>query len=253
MSIDIRPVDLTVITALRDAYRDEMACQIVHDSIHARQGLTREYAIDLDGTLVGYGSVAVGGPWQDLPTLYEYYVVREYRTRLFDLFASLLSACGTARVMTQSNNRLLTVMLQTFAHDLRAEAILFEDAVTTTYAPDGAYVRAATPDDAEPLARRDLDRDAAWLLEVDGEIAGAGGVLYHYNRPYGDVYMAIAEVFRRRGLGAYLVQELKRICYASGSVPAARTNVSNVASRETLQKAGFVPCGHLLVGMVDPT
>ncbi len=250
MPIDVRPADLAVITALRDAYRDEMACQIIHDSIHVRPGWTQEYAIELDGALVGYGSVAVGGPWKALPMLYEYFVVRECRTRLFELFESLLSTCGATRIKTQSNNRLLTVMLQTFAIDVHAEAILFEDAVATTHAPAGAQVRAATPDDAELLAARDLDRDAAWLVTLDGEIAGAGGVLYHYNRPYGDIYMAIAEPFRRRGLGAYLVQELKKACYAGGSVPAARCGVSNVASRKTLQKAGFVPCGHLLAGIV---
>jgi RimJ/RimL family protein N-acetyltransferase len=31
-------------------------------------------------------------------------------------------------------------------------------------------------------------------------------------------------------------------------VPAARCNVANLASRRTLQRAGFVPCGALIVG-----
>ena len=75
-----------------------------------------------------------------------------------------------------------------------------------------------------------------------------GGVLYHYNRPYGDVYMEVAEAHRRRGYGAYLVQELKRICYEGGSIPAARSNPTNIASHKTLQKAGFVPCALILVG-----
>jgi hypothetical protein len=83
---------------------------------------------------------------------------------------------------------------------------------------------------------------------VNGEVAGAGGVLYHYNRPYGDIYMKIGEAFRRKGLGAYLVQELKAACRAGGSVPAARCNVENLASRRTLQKSGLVPCGNIIVG-----
>jgi hypothetical protein len=41
---------------------------------------------------------------------------------------------------------------------------------------------------------------------------------------------------------------LKRICYEGGSVPCARCNPDNVASRKTLQKAGFVPCAHILHG-----
>jgi GNAT superfamily N-acetyltransferase len=63
--------------------------------------------------------------------------------------------------------------------------------------------------------------------------------------------MKVAEPFRKRGLGTYLVQELKRVCYERGSVPAARCNPTNIASRKTLQKAGFVPCGHILTGSVS--
>src|SRR2546429_616855 len=64
--------------------------QIVHDSIHGRPGWTREYVLDLASAAVGYGSVAVDGPWRDNPTLYEFYVKREHRTRTFDLFADLV-------------------------------------------------------------------------------------------------------------------------------------------------------------------
>ncbi|HIE92090.1 MAG TPA: N-acetyltransferase [Acidobacteria bacterium] len=47
-----------------------------------------------------------------------------------------------------------------------------------------------------------------------------------------------------------MVQELKRVCCDGEFVPAARCNPRNVASRRTLQKAGFVPCGHILHGSV---
>jgi RimJ/RimL family protein N-acetyltransferase len=63
--------------------------------------------------------------------------------------------------------------------------------------------------------------------------------------------MKIAEPFQGRGLGAYLVQELKRACRTGGSVPAARCNIGNTASRRTLQKAGFVPCGNLVSGELN--
>jgi RimJ/RimL family protein N-acetyltransferase len=65
---------------------------------------------------------------------------------------------------------------------------------------------------------------------------------------YGDIWMEVAEAFRGRGFGTYLVQELKRICREGGHVAFARCNTGNVASRRTLQKAGFVPCAHLLHG-----
>ncbi len=87
-------------------------------------------------------------------------------------------------------------------------------------------------------------------MQVAGEPVGNGGILFHYNRPYGDLHMEIAEPFRRRGFGAYLVQELKRLAYEIGSIPAARCNPDNIPSRKTLQKAGFVPYAHILNGSI---
>ena len=81
-------------------------------------------------------------------------------------------------------------------------------------------------------------------------MAATGGILFHYNRPFGHIHLEVAEPFRRRGLGSFLVQELKRVCYEGGHVPAARCNIDNIASQRTLQKAGFVPCGHILKGSV---
>ena len=248
MQISVRVCELHEIVPLRESYRREMDCQIIHDSIHARPGWTVEYALDLDGALAGYGSVAVGGPWTTSHALYEFYVKEEFRDRIFDLFAALLPACSASIIETQTNELILPIMLHTFCQNIRAEAILFEDRFETRLAPEDSGFRSTEPEDAERLRSLDLDESARWVVTSNGVIAGAGGVLYHYNRPYGDIYMEIAEPFRRRGLGAYLVQELKRICRAGGSVPAARCNVGNVASRRTLQRAGFTPCGNLITG-----
>ena len=98
--------------------------------------------------------------------------------------------------------------------------------------------------------RRWTDRRWRGVVEIHGAVGATGGILFHYNRPYGDIYMDVAEPFRRRGLGSFLVQELKRVCYEGGHVPAARCNTGNIASQRTLQKAGFVPCGHILKGFL---
>jgi hypothetical protein len=38
--------------------------------------------------------------------------------------------------------------------------------------------------------------------------------------------------------------------YELGAIPGARCNPGNIASRKTLQKAGFVPCAHILDGTI---
>jgi len=247
----VRASDLREIAPLREKYRKEMNCQIIHDSIHGRPGWSREFALEVDGAVNCYGSVAVAGPWRETPALYEFFIEPEYRMRTFDAFASLLKSCGVTVIETQSNDSLLAVLLHVFARNVRAGAILFEDAFPTSLTPQGAGFRETTEADADSLRRLDLDAEAEWVVTMHGEVAGAGGVLYHYNRPYGDVYMKVGEPFRQVGLGSYLVQELKAVCRKGGSVPATRCNVENVPSRKTLQKAGFVPCGVMMAGEVD--
>jgi GNAT superfamily N-acetyltransferase len=234
----------------RDLYRQEMSCQIIHDSIHSRAGWALEYFLSAGGAPAGYGSIAVAGPWKDNPTLYEFYVLPHYRARVFDLFSVLLADSGANRIETQSNDSLLTAMLHTFACDVVSESILYHDKLTTTLAPPaGAFFRRAIASDDPNIPADRLSSHG--VVELDGAVAAKGGILFHYNRPYGDIYMEVAEPFRRRGLGSYLVQELKRICYEQGSLPSARCNPKNIASRKTLQKAGFVPCGHILIGSVS--
>ena len=249
MELSAKAANVEDILPWRDTYRLEMDCQIIHDSIHSRPGWTHEYLLFAGEATVGYGSIAVGGPWKGKPTVYEWYVAPQYRSRMFDLFSVLLAVSGAIAVETQSNDPLLTVMLHTLAQNVTSESILFHDKLTTAHSPPGAVFRSATTADALNISPDQLKWHG--VVEVEGKVVATGGVLFHYNRPYGDIYMEVAEPFRRRGLGSFLVQELKRICYEGGNVPAARCNPKNIASRKTLQKAGFVPCGHILTGTIS--
>jgi ribosomal protein S18 acetylase RimI-like enzyme len=170
------------------------------------------------------------------------------RSRAFDLFETLLAESGAVGIEVQSNDPLITVMLHTYAHQIESESILFHDRLTTSHRPEGVTFRKATPEDVARFLPHQEGAD--YVIAYNGEIAGSGGILFHYNRPYGDIYMEVAEPFRRRGLGSYLVQELKRVCYETLNVPGARCNQKNIASRKTLQKAGFVPCRQILSGSV---
>ena len=249
MELSAKPASLEEILPWRDMYRLEMRCQIIHDSIHRRPGWTQEYVLRVGENRVGYGSLAVAGPWKGKPTLYEWYVLPHYRSRMFDLFPVLLAASGAIRIETQSNDVLLTVMLHAFASSAMSESILFHDKLATSLAPPGAVFRRATSADLPQTPPDQLDSHG--VVEIEGKVVATGGILFHYNRPYGDIFMEVAETYRRRGLGSYLVQELKRVCYEQGSVPAARCNPANLASRKTLQKASFVPCGHILCGSIS--
>src|ERR1051326_5252313 len=66
---------------LRTRYREEMNCQIVHDSIHQRPGWMLCYALQAGDAVAGFGSIAIAGPWKDKPTVSEFYLLPEYRAR----------------------------------------------------------------------------------------------------------------------------------------------------------------------------
>src|ERR1041384_8005056 len=111
----------------RERQREEMNCQIVHDSIHRREGWTLTYLLELDGVAVGFGSVAIGGPWEDKTRVFEFFVQPGHRSRTFDLFEALLASAEPRFMEVQSNDALLAVMLHTYARDIVSESIVFHD------------------------------------------------------------------------------------------------------------------------------
>jgi len=235
---------------LRVRYRAEANGQIVHDSLHTRAGWTKSCLLQFGGRAAGFGSVAIGGPWKDKPTVFEFYVLPEHRGRAFDLFEAFVAASGAHFFEVQTNDTLLSAMLHTYGSDLASEKIVFRDELTTSLPAQGAALRRVTSEKESGCCFQERAGKSEWTLELKGKAVGSGALLFHYNYPYCDVAMEINEEYRRRGLGAYLVQELKRIAYGMGGIPAARCDPNNVASRKTLQKAGFVPVAHILVGKI---
>jgi GNAT superfamily N-acetyltransferase len=250
MSVTATATSADYILPLREQYRQEMNCQIVHDSVHRRTGWTTSYRLDVDGVTAGFGGMAIGGPWTDKPTIFELFVLPPHRSQAFDLFETLLTTSGARFMVIQSNDPLLPVMLHTYARDIQSQAIVFHDRLTTTLPSMGSVMHCTMPEHQVRECIEARQGGPEWRLELNGETVGTGGILFHYNRPYGDIYMDVAEPHRGRGFGSYLVQELKRAAYALGGIPAARCGQQNVASRKTLRKAGLAPYANILTGSI---
>lgn len=241
MSIQVRRAEYEDVRSMRELYRQEVDCQIIHDSVLAR-GLGDPYLILIDERISGYGAV-----WNkyEVGRLMEFYTLPHRRPSALPMFRELLAVSQATQIEAQTNIPLMLTMLFDCAENIRSENILFHDASTTHLVCPNGLFRSIRPEDQAPEA------DADWGLEVDGVVVASGGFLCHYNPPYGDVYMSVAEPARRQGFGSYLVQEVKRVCYEAGKKPAARCNPANTASRRTLERAGFLPCGRLLAGDVS--
>ncbi len=237
---------------LRTRFRAEMNGQIVHDSLYRRPGWTLSYLIEVDDTPVGFGSMAIAGPWKEKPTLFEFYLLPEFRTKAFTLFEAFRAVSSPAFLEVQTNDTTLFVLACTYGKDLASEKIVFCDGKLTSHAGHGASLHCNTPPEEIARAIEERQGGGEWFLRLDSSQLAKGGILFHYNPPYGDIYMEVTAAYRRRGFGAFLVQELKRVCYELGAIPCARCNFDNVASRQTLQRAGFSPFAHILKGSFQP-
>jgi GNAT superfamily N-acetyltransferase len=231
---------------MRELYRRELDCQIVHDSFLSR-GLSDPYLIRLDGQIAGYGAVSNK---YDKGRLNEFHLLPDFRGKMAALFGALLTASKASHIEAQTNAPLLYAMLREFGANTVVEKILFHDGLTTQLTcPDGIFRRRCDTDGPGMFGRAE-ETLPQWVIEANREIVAAGGYLTHYNPPYADVFMEVAEGSRRQGYGSYLVQELKRICHEADKRPAARCDPSNVPSRSTLEKAGLLVCGEMLVAEV---
>lgn len=245
--IDVEPVPLDAIAGLRDAYRREVAAQVVHDSWHAR-GFSRLWLLRVDGATAGYGAVG-GPPREPRDVAKECWILPRYRVHALPLFRALCEAGGARRVEAQTNDRLLTLLLYDCATDVEPGAILFAPGdVPPLPPPAGAVFRRAHPGEVAHAFPEHEPPLGEWVVDVDGVVVAAGGLLFHYNPPYGDIFMDVVPAHQRRGYGGWLVQELARACRAMGRTPAARCQPSNVASRGALERGGMLPCARILSG-----
>jgi len=246
MNLNVELASPEAVRPLRELYRREVNCQVIRDSWHAR-GFTDAYLLRLNERVVGYGLVG-GAPGNPKDAIVEFYVLPPHRAAALPLFRQLAEASSARTIYAQTNDTLLTLMLFDCASTIGSETVLFYDALTTDLAVPDAAFRRITEAEKEVVFTHHSEPVGDWAIEVGGEVVATGGILCHYNPPYGDIHMEVAEQFRRRGYGSYLVQELKRTSYELGRVPAARCHTTNAASRATLQRAGFLPCGRILTG-----
>lgn len=239
--------ELNEILPLRALFLEEMNCQIRYNACHER-GWSDPYLLMLDGERLGYGAIK-GREIADRDTVFEFFVAQPWRNRATELFRQLLAASGAAFIECQSNDSLLSPLLFESCSALSADVILFEDHAVTAHQLRGGIVRLRRDDDM--IFEHTVEPAGDYVVEMGGEVIATGGFMLHYNKPFADLYMEVREDWRRRGVGSYLLQEVKKACYLAGRVPAARCSSSNIASRATLIRAGLSLLGFMLSGRID--
>lgn len=247
MKLKVCKTELENILPLRAQFLEENNFQVRYDACHARNW-SDSYLITGDGTPVGYGAVKGREDLYKRDAVFEFYLMPSARKLAQDAFVQLLGEAKVPLIECQTNDLLLTSMLYEFAHKIYADYILFEDREKTAYRRPELIFRPRL--ETDNLFGLDPANAGQYVLDRGGEIVATGGFLLHYNFPFADLYMEVLKECRRMGYGSYLVQELKKACYESGRVPAARCRIENKASKATLAKAGMKVCGYMLTGTV---
>jgi len=246
MKAAAQKVELEAIHPLRALFLQEANHQVRYNAVHER-GWSDSYLLAVDGRAVGYGSIK-GREIPDRDTVFEFFIASTFRNHAGELFRKLIDRVQPKWIECQSNDPLLSAMLFEFAHNISADVVLFEDHSVTGLASRSVLVRRRQ--DIDQIFPHTVEPVGEYVAESNGEIVATGGFMLHYNHPFADLYMEVREDCRRRGIGSFLLQELKRECYLAGRVPAARTSISNHASRACLIKAGLRECGFMLTGEV---
>jgi GNAT superfamily N-acetyltransferase len=238
----------------REQFRRQATGQIVHDSLHGRAGWTQAYLLKSEHVTAGYGAVAVNGPWQGTRTVFEFYLTPAFQTQAAALFADFLRASAATHFEIQTDPPLLRALAGKYVKTWTTDRIVFRDEHTTTLPTrPGAILRQSTAADKDRIFDHHLEPVGDWIVELDGVPVATGGWLSHYNPPHRDLYMEVAEPFRRRGIGSWLLQELKRACREAGGIPCARCHPDNAGSRACLLLAGFAPWCEIVTGeMAEP-
>jgi GNAT superfamily N-acetyltransferase len=86
-----------------------------------------------------------------------------------------------------------------------------------------------------------LNREELFVLYDQQTLVAAGECIPSQKQPpYADLGMIVARSYRGRGVGSFLLAQLKSHCYKAGWKPICSCEVSNHASKKAIEKAGFI-------------
>ena len=188
-------------------------------------------------------------------TLVEFFVAKNYSHQAPHLFDTLRQQTNFNKVLAKSFDHQLVELAKNSRAIPTKTGYLFRNfSPPSISAPVDVGLRQSTLGDLSEIWEMNDDffdvfdelthfdsADNLWVLEKNGEILGCGvttRVIKDMDAV--DLGMLISPKHRNQGYGSYLVSSLAKLVIASGLRPICGCAEHNLASRMTLQKAGFV-------------
>ncbi len=105
----------------------------------------------------------------------------------------------------------------------------------------------------EAFVKKRLDLAELFVLYEQQTLVATGECIPSPKQlPYTDLGMIVAQSYRGRGLGSFMLTRLKKHCYETGWEPICSCAADNLASKKAIEKAGFVS-EHKMVKVIFST
>ena len=192
----------------------------------------------------------------------EFFLAPDVLAALQVAFAAVLDHAQAARALCKTFDTLLLTAAASRPARTSTTGYLFREVRDPSFTPDPDIVtRLASPTDVDAVwsihdgffddvdeVRQYLDTQSLFLYHAAGEELLGCGILTRVvpGETAVDVGMVVAPARRRRGLGSYIVADLKDRCLRAGDRPIAGCDAANLASRRALENAGFTTSHSLL-------
>lgn len=214
---------------------------------------SKYYKIEYDSRTVGYAII------DTKQTLWEFYLEEKVHMHSQDIFQYLIDMKYIEAAECKTYDYLLMSLCHDFQRASEGSAYLFRDYSEIGY-PDNRFaditIRLADMEDYDKLeVLNQMDEDVEFFYDLKKEInnqevlvflkenylLGAGTFKKIWkDQSYRDIGMVVAKEHRKKGLGTFILIQLKEYCDRHDLASVCGCWYYNYASKRTLEKAGFI-------------
>ena len=205
------------------------------------------FIIKVDSAMAGY--ICVGAD----KTLYEFYLMKSALLLSQEIFKYLIDMKYITSAYCKSFDHLLLSLCFDFYKQAVCSAYMFRDDIgmkDSSRKNMDIFVRLAGKDDIGSIIEmsgdffcgleENISREEVFVFYADDVLLGAGSCKKVWDgMNFYDIGMVVAEGHRNKGIGTFIISNLKEYCYNNGRIPVCGCSYKNHASKKTLEKAGF--------------